>query len=254
MLRINSFSGLNLKVIPVIDVLNGIVVHAIKGRRKEYKPLKSILISSIQPLKIAKMFRDFGFSELYLADLDAIINGTINPELLKSISKETGLKLMVDAGVTNIEKTKKLLDNGVNRVIIGTETLEEKNFLGKAVTFFGSDRIILSLDLSDGEVLFKWAGSRFDNAASLLQEFSKMGVSDAIILDLARVGSSEGVDTDFLKRLIKVSSMNLYVGGGVKDISELLKLKELGVSGALVATALHSGKVSVGDLKRASLL
>ena len=243
-----------MKVIPVIDVLDGVVVHAVRGIRGKYKPLESVLVDSIEPLKVAKMFRDLGFSELYLADLDAIIKGTLNLEMLKAIVNETELKLMVDAGVTNVEKTKRLFDSGVQRAIIGTETLEKKDFVRQAVNLFGSERIIVSLDLRDNEVLFKWPLGRSNDATSLLEEFSKMVVSDAIILDLSRVGSNEGVNIDFLKRLLKASTMNLYVGGGVRSISDLLKLKELGVFGVLMASALHSGKISLYDLKQASLL
>ncbi len=243
-----------MKVIPVIDIMNGIVVHAVKGIRGNYKPLKSILCNSTEPLKVAKTFKDIGFSELYLADLDAIINDKLDLEMLKVIAKETELRLMVDAGVTDVEITKKLFDSGVQRTVIGTETLEKKDFLSQAVTLFGSDRIILSLDLRGNEVLFKWASGQSNKATLLLQEFSKMGLSDAIILDLARVGSNEGVDIDFLKKLLRASSLNLYVGGGIRSISEVLKLEELGVSGVLVASALHSGKISFYDLKQASLL
>ncbi len=99
----------NLKVIPVIDILNGIVVHAVRGKRQEYRPLTSILCKSVEPLEVAKAFKALGFSELYIADLDAIhwwhlrIFG-----IFKRIARETGLKLMVDAGVSDLETVEKL--------------------------------------------------------------------------------------------------------------------------------------------------
>ena len=77
-----------------------------------------------------------------------------------------------------------------------------------------------------------------------------MGVSQIIVLDLARVGSGEGVNLDFLKRVIAEVGVEVYVGGGVRDINDLIELKELGVSGALIATALHSGKISISQLKQ----
>ena len=88
-----------MKVIPVIDILNGIVVHAVRGKRREYQPLQSILCKSVEPLEVAKAFKALGFSELYIADLDAITGGSVNFQVFKRIAKETGLKLMVDAGV-----------------------------------------------------------------------------------------------------------------------------------------------------------
>jgi phosphoribosylformimino-5-aminoimidazole carboxamide ribotide isomerase len=81
-----------------------------------------------------------------------------------------------------------------------------------------------------------------------------MGVSEVIVLDLVRVGSSEGVNAVFLKNVLEEVPVNVYVGGGVRDIKDLLDLKNLGVSGVLVATALHSGKISIVELKNTKLL
>ena len=81
-----------------------------------------------------------------------------------------------------------------------------------------------------------------------------MGVSEVIVLDLARVGSSEGVNVDFLKKMLETTPMDVYVGGGVRNIKDLVELKNLGVSGVLVASALHSGKISIEELKQAGLL
>ena len=125
-----------MKVIPVIDILNGIVVHAVRGKRHEYQPLQSSLCKSVEPLEVAKAFKALGFSELYIADLDAITGGSANFQVFKRIAKETGLKLMVDAGVSDLETAEKLLDCGVSKVVIGTETLQSKSFVGEAVRAF----------------------------------------------------------------------------------------------------------------------
>ncbi len=245
--------GVSLKVIPVIDILNGIVVHAVRGRRREYQPLQSTLCNSTQPLEVAKSFQTLGFSELYIADLDAITKAQPNFQVFKNIYDETGLKLMVDAGVTDLVTAQKLLDSGVSKVVIGTETLQTKSFVGKAVTALGSDRVIVSLDLKGDKVLVKLGFAGCTDPMCLLREFKEMGVSDVIVLDLARVGSGEGVNVDFLKKVLR-KNMDVYVGGGVRDIKDLVELKDLGVSGVLVATALHSGKISVEELKQAGLL
>jgi phosphoribosylformimino-5-aminoimidazole carboxamide ribotide isomerase len=91
-----------LRVIPVIDILNGVAVHAVRGRRSEYQPLKSILCTSADPLDVASAFKAAGFSELYVADLDAIMGGKPNFSVLKQIADTTGLRLMVDAGVAEL--------------------------------------------------------------------------------------------------------------------------------------------------------
>ena len=249
-----SLGSKDLKVIPVIDILNGVVVHAVRGKRKEYQPLQSILCKSVDPLAVAKTFRTLGFSELYVADLDAIVGGSTNFQHLNIISKQTGLNLMVDAGVTEIGKAKKLLDSGVSKLIIGTETLQKKGFVGEAVALFGADRVVVSLDLKGDKVLVKLGFDGCSNSMCLLQDFKQMGVSQVIVLDLARVGSGEGVNVDFLKKVITEVGVDVYVGGGMRDINDLVELKNLGACGALVATALHTGKISIESLKQEGFL
>ena len=243
-----------MKVIPVIDILNGVVVHAVRGKRREYQPLQSNLCKSVEPLEVAKAFKKLGFSELYIADLDAITCGSVNFRVLKRIVDETGLKLMVDAGAADLETAKKLLDCGVSKVVIGTETLQSKSFVGEAFRLFGSNRVIVSLDLKGDKVLVKLGFAGCKSPMCLMREFKEMGVLGVIVLDLARVGSGEGVNVDFLKKVLEDVPIDVYVGGGVRDIKDLVELQNLGVSGVLVATALHSGKISMDDLKQAGLL
>jgi len=211
-----------LKVIPVIDVLNGKVVHAVRGRRSEYRPLQSVLCESVDPLKVAQTFKTLGFIELYVADLDAIIECSMNFQALKRIVDETGLKLMVDAGITAVERARSLLENGVSKLVIGTETLQNKNFVGEAVRVFGSDRVIVSLDLKDDKVLVRPGFGGSVDPILLLSEFGDMGVSQVIVLDLTRVGSGEGVNVDFLKKVLRNFNMDVYVGGGVGNMADLI--------------------------------
>jgi len=243
-----------LKVIPVIDVSNGIVVHAVRGIRKEYQPIQSVLTKSVEPLEVARSLKDIGFSDLYVADLDAIIDCSMNFPFIKNITDEIDLKLMVDAGVTSIERAKKLLDSGASKLIVGTETLQSKNFVAQAVDIFGGDRVVVSLDLKGDKILVKLGFDGCTDPMCLLHQFKDMGVSQVIVLDLLRVGSGEGVNINFLKKVITEVGVEVYVGGGVRDINDLVELKNLGVSGALVATALHTGKISIDELKREDLL
>ena len=252
--QLNHWLVKRLKVIPVIDILNGKVVHAVKGQRQNYSPLESILFKSTEPLEVAKGFKALGFTELYVADLDAIIDCSKNFRPLKAIADKTGLNLMVDAGVTSIERAQKLFANGVSKLIIGTETLQSKKFVEQAVDILGSERVVVSLDLKGDKVLVKLG---FDGCLSpicLLEDFKRMGVSEVIVLDLLRVGSGEGVNTDFLKKVIEEVSVGVYVGGGVRDINDLVELRNLGASGALIATALHTGKISIAQLKQEGFL
>jgi phosphoribosylformimino-5-aminoimidazole carboxamide ribotide isomerase len=243
-----------LKIIPVVDVLGGIAVHAIRGKRKEYQPLKSVLCASTDPVEVAAALKALGFSELYVADLDAITGGQPNFSLFKKIADTTGLDLMVDAGVANLEKAEKLLKSHVSRVIIGTETLTSASFVAEAVKFFGSEKIVVSLDLMGNRIISGFELGRFAEPLKFLRELEELGVCQIIVLDLAKVGSSEGVNVSFLQEVLRNINAEVLVGGGVRDVKDLMALQELGVFGVLVATALHMGKISPADLKQAGFL
>jgi phosphoribosylformimino-5-aminoimidazole carboxamide ribotide isomerase len=243
-----------LKIMPVIDVLGGVAVHAVRGRRKDYRPLKSVLCESVDPVDVAAALEAFGFNELYVADLDAITRGQLNSSLLKRIIDNTGLELMVDAGVTNLQRAEELLDIGVSKVIIGTETLPNINFVAEAITSLGNEKVVVSLDLMQDKIISGFELGRLAEPITFLRELDARGVSQLIVLDLTKVGSSEGFNHAFLKEVLKNTRFEVFVGGGVRDVTDLTELKASGVFGVLVATALHSGKISPENLKRAGLL
>ena len=142
-----------MKIIPVLDLLNGIAVHAMRGERNKYRPLKSVLWPSPDPLELAKVFDSLGFDELYMADLDAILENKEDFSVFTRISSETDLSLMVDAGINDLGKAERVLEAGASNVIIGTETLTDLGFAGEAVRALGEDRVIISVDLKWGELL-----------------------------------------------------------------------------------------------------
>ena len=243
-----------MKIIPVIDVLGGRVVHAVRGRRKEYQPLKSTLCASTDPVEVAAALKALGFSELYVADLDAITRGQANFSIFKNIAEKTGLELMVDAGIDTLKKAERVLQSHVSKVIIGTETLPSASLVAEAIGLFGSEKVMVSLDLMGNRIISGFEVGVLAEPIALLREFQEAGVSQVIVLDLRRVGSGEGVNVSFLREVLRNIKANVYVGGGVRDVKDLVELKGVGVFGVLVATALHSGKISLKELKQAGLL
>ncbi len=229
--------------------MNGVAVHAVRGKRKEYKPLKSVLCDSSSPLDVASAFKVLGFSELYVADLDAIVSRGSNTSTLKRMARKTGLQLMVDAGVASMEKAEELLQNGVSRVVLGTETLTDLGFVKEAIERLGPGRVTASLDLVNGRVLSASEEAKQMDAVALARVLQGMGVVEIIVLDLARVGSGEGVDLALLKRIQENLRIRVLVGGGIRDVKDLAMLKKLGVDGVLLATALHSGSITVEELR-----
>jgi phosphoribosylformimino-5-aminoimidazole carboxamide ribotide isomerase len=243
-----------VKLIPVIDVLGGRVVHAVRGRRKEYQPLKSTLCASTDPVDVAAALKALGFSELYVADLDAITRGQANFSIFKNIADKTGLELMVDAGIDALKKAENVLQSHVSKVIIGTETLPSASLVAEAVELFGSEKVMVSLDLMGNRIISGFELGTLKDPVALLRKFQEAGVSQIIVLDLRRVGSGEGVNVPFLREVLRNIKANVYFGGGVRDVKDLMELKGVGVFGILLATALHSGKISLKELKQAGLL
>jgi phosphoribosylformimino-5-aminoimidazole carboxamide ribotide isomerase len=243
-----------VKIVPVIDVLEGRVVHAVRGRRKEYQPLKSNLCASTNPVDVAAALKALGFGELYVADLDAITRGQANFSIFKNIADKTGFELMVDAGIDTLKKAESVLESHVSKVIIGTETLPSISLVAEAIRLFGNDRVVVSLDMMGERVISGFRLGALKDPVAFLREFQEAGVSQIIVLDLARVGSGEGVNVPFLREVLRNMKVNVYVGGGVRDIKDLVELKGVGVFGVLIATALHSGKISPEGLKQTGLL
>jgi len=243
-----------LKIVPVIDVLNGAAVHAIRGERKHYRPLRSVLCSSVDPFDIALTFNSLGFDSLYLADLDAILGKSTNFALYQQIKTKTNLDVMVDAGIAEITRAKKLLKAGVPKIVVGTETLRSLDFVNRAVKSFGENRVVVSIDLKRGEVMSVSENIRSMNAVLLAQTLEKIGVSQIILLDLDRVGTERGANVEVLKGVLKKTKVKVLVGGGIRSTQDLEELRNLSVSGVLVATALHNGKLKVDKLKSAGFM
>jgi phosphoribosylformimino-5-aminoimidazole carboxamide ribotide isomerase len=243
-----------MKVIPVVDVLNGVAVHGIRGERERYQTLKSTLCRSADPLDLALTFESLGFSSLYLADLDAILGKSANFNIYRQIMTQTSLDLMVDAGIADITRAEEVLATEVSKIVIGSETLGSLDFLGQSVKAFGEDKVIVSIDLKEGKLLSASEAIASMDAVSFAQELRKIGINQIILLDLDRVGTEHGINLALLRSVLEKTGVEVLVGGGIRSLQELEELRKLGVSGALVATILHNGKLTVDKLKSASFL
>jgi phosphoribosylformimino-5-aminoimidazole carboxamide ribotide isomerase len=246
--------GTIMKIIPVIDVLNGIAVHGIRGERKRYQPLKSLLFKSADPLEIASAFESLGFSSLYLADLDAILDKTVNFSIYRQIMTETRLDLMVDAGIADITKARNVMETGVSKIVVGSETLRSLGFVRQAVRAFGEDNVVVSIDQKGGKVLSASEAIASMDSVSIAQKLASIGAHRVILLELDRVGTEYGINWALLRDILEQTRVEVLVGGGVRSLQELQELRKLGVSGALVATILHNGKLTVDKLKSTAFL
>jgi len=243
-----------LKIIPVIDVLNGVVVHAVRGQRERYAPLRSVLCSSVEPLDVAETFERLGFMELYMADLDAIMGGVRNLALYRRLKAELSLNFMVDAGIADVQSAGEVLDAGVSKVVIGTETLPSFRVVADSVRVFGEDRVLVSLDTRSGRILSVSNEIKSMDPVKVAKRLEGLGVRRIILLDLDRVGSECGVNLNLLRRIMAETGLEVLVGGGVRSIEDLEILRDVGVYGVLLATALHNGRVGVEDLRLRRLI
>jgi phosphoribosylformimino-5-aminoimidazole carboxamide ribotide isomerase len=238
----------DVRIIPVLDLMRGKVVHAVGGEREKYGPLKSVLTDSSDPLSVAAAFGRLGLKELYIADLDAIISGKRDLDLIGRIASESGMELMLDAGFRRAEDVGSYVRSGIKKIVLATETLEAWEEVSKVVRNHGA-RVVASIDTRLGRVVTS-TGATQPPLEELIDEFEARGASELLILSLDRVGRARGVDYQVLKRALKHAGIPVLVGGGIKDVGEIRYLGELGVSGVLIATALHKGAITKEELDR----
>jgi phosphoribosylformimino-5-aminoimidazole carboxamide ribotide isomerase len=256
-----------MRVVGVIDLKDGTAVHAVRGERERYRPVRSAIGGDDgDALALARGFRDaLGIEEVYVADLDAIVGGSAraagsdhaagsdraggsgHAALLRALAGEA--RLMVDAGVSEPTAARALLDLGAHRVIVGTETLTGPDALDRLLAELPGGALVLSVDLRDGRVLSpdpQLAGLR---ALDAFERLRRVGLREAIVLDLARVGSGDGPDVALIAELhAALPNLELLAGGGVRDVEDLRALEAAGAAGALVATALHRGVIGAREL------
>ena len=250
-----------MQLIPVLDILNGVVVRGVAGQRDLYRPIESSLTTSINGLDIARAIRScHGLNEFYVADLDAITREQPNYDLYRELVAD-GFRLWIDAGASNVPQARKLLELGASRVIVGLESCPSPEMLSEIVVGVPQGRIIFSLDLKGGVPLasLAWGTDADMIAASAIQG----GVTQLIILDLAGVGTGAGVSTISLCQRLREAhgpEIRLITGGGVRGADDLAALAEAGLDGVLLASILHqpgfqipvSGKESLRSARRLS--
>lgn len=249
-----------MRIIGVIDVLGGRAVHARAGARDRYAPVQSAAGWPIDPgnaLTLAEVYTDvLGISEIYVADLDSILSQRQQDEVTRGLAA-LNVPLWLDAGVRSVDDARKAIALGASRVIVGLETLPSFDVLSDICAAIGSDRVAFSLDLRDNQPILT-NGARIDGVRSA-EEIANVavisGASTLIVIDLARVGTGRGVDGDLLRRIHSAApQLNLVAGGGVRGWDDLVQLAKAGCSAALVATALHDGRITAEQISEAQKL
>lgn len=240
-----------MKILPVLDLKNGVVVRGIAGRRDTYRPIVSRLCDEASPSGVAGgLRRAFGFDECYVADLDAIAGAVPNFAAYDDVVA-AGLRPTVDAGTGSIEQIAKIVEFFVTvdrpgRIVVGLESLTEPTTLAEIVAAVGTARLTFSLDLKQGVPLTNVSAWRERSAEELAAHAIAAGVPSIIVLDLAGVGVGGGVPTVELCRRLTAAypHVEFLTGGGVRGVDDLRQLKSIGCHAALVASALHDGSLT----------
>jgi phosphoribosylformimino-5-aminoimidazole carboxamide ribotide isomerase len=238
-----------MRILPVIDVCDGIVVRALAGRRSEYQPLTSRLTTSTDPLEVAEVIRArHGWSEFYVADLNSITS--FSPDLaLAERFRAAGFRIWLDAGVRHAGDAEALAPH-VAQVVVGSETLGALASLREIVFRLRSERAVFSLDLRNGRPIGD-AGGQAD-PLTIADQVIAAGARRMIVLDLAFVGTGAGVRTNALcaELIRRYPKGEVYTGGGIHDCDDIRRLERIGVAGVLVASALHDGVLDDASANR----
>ncbi len=227
-----------MNVIPVLDLRDGIVVRARMGERDRYQPMASPLSRSSDAVDVMRgLLSVHAFETFYVADLDAIAGSGDNEHVLRRLRAEfPAVEFWVDNGTADRPSADRWLDAGLGHLVVGSESQSD---IALVRDMSGRDRIVLSLD---------FRGDAFQGPAALLDEVASWP-RRLIVMTLARVGSAAGPDFDRLSAIRSIAGgREIYAAGGVRDRADLAALERAGISGALVATSLHDGRLTGRDL------
>lgn len=231
-----------MEIFPAIDLKQGCAVRLSKGE------IQSAKIYSKDPCELAKKFEDLGAKWLHLVDLDGAFAGeAVNFKAIERIVKSTRLRVEVGGGIRDEARIKEYLSLGVDRFILGSAALKNRDFVKKMAKLY---RIVVGIDAKEGFVATEgWAELSRVKATDLAREYADAGVCAIICTDISRDGMLSGVNVEFSRSIAKASGIDTIASGGVKDINDIIALKnaEL-IAGVIVGKAYYEGTL---DLKKA---
>ena len=243
-----------MRVVGVLDLVGGRAVHARGGRREAYRPVETVAGAAIadgDAVALARIYVErLGVGELYAADLDAL-GGGVPQEALVAELANAGAPLLLDAAVTSIDRARHALALGADRAVVALETLHDYDTLDRICGAIGGERVAFSLDLRGGRPILASGGRipRDETAPEIAARAKQAGARAVIVIDLARVGADDGLDFDLLARIREAAQdLELLAGGGVRGPDDLARLADVGCDGALVATALHDGRIGAREI------
>ena len=241
----------SFKIIPVIDVLNSEAVHAIKGERERYKPLKAVWINNCDPIKIVKKLKDdYEIKDIYIADLDAIIKKEPNFKLLEKILTIPNVKIIIDPGILSIKNVKIYSKYSIDTLILGLETIKNLKVISKCLKIYGKSKTIVSIDMYNELIQTNINELQNQKPIEIIKKIEDLGVEKIILLDLYKVGQKLGGIPQLYQQIRDEFKGNIIVGGGIKDMDDIKLYNQHNFSGVLIGTALHDGTINIDKIRK----
>lgn len=229
-------------IFPAIDIYEGKAVRLLKG---DYNKMT---IYSENVIEKAKDIEDCGSEWVHLVDLEGAKKGTApNFKYVEEICRQTKLKVEIGGGIRTSTTIEKYLAAGVTRVILGTKAATDRDFLENAVKRFG-DKIAVGVDVKEEKVAIKgWMEVLDKDIFSFVKELEEIRVKNIIVTDIAKDGAMSGISTKLYEKLIELTDIDITASGGVTELSDLKKLKEIGVYGAILGKAMYTGNIELRE-------
>ena len=237
-----------MKIFPAIDIKDKKCVRLIKGdfeNKTEYET---------SPIDQAKKYKDHGFKNLHIVDLDGALTGeTINLDIIEEIVTKFDLKIEIGGGVRTFESIQKYIASGAEKVILGSAAIKDKNFLKEACSKF-QNKIALGLDAKDGYLSVSgWTKNSNQLTIDFLKEVNDFGVSRLIYTDINKDGTKSSPNFKETEQIAEISNCPVIISGGVSSIDDVKKAKNLNnknIEGIIVGKAIYDGDIQLDELAK----
>ena len=229
-------------IFPAIDIYEGKVVRLLKG---DYSKMT---VYSENVAEKAREIEAEGGEWVHLVDLEGAREGTApNFRYVEEICKKTKLKVEIGGGIRTDETVEKYINAGVSRIILGTKAATDRDFLKKMTDKFG-EKIAVGIDAKEERVAVKgWEEVLDKNIFDFIAELKETGIKNIIVTDIAKDGAMSGINAGLYEKLIKLTAMDITASGGVTSLSDIIRLKEIGVYGAILGRAMYAGNIDLRE-------
>lgn len=234
-------------VYPAIDLLEGACVRLYQGN------YDAVTRFSDDPLETARSYAEQGAEALHVVDLDGARTGRpVNAALIGRIVSEVDLPVQVGGGIRTTEHLSDYLRSGVHRVLVGTMAVSDQDWLADAVAEYGPDRVAAAVDVRDGEVLIKgWLAGSGRDPECVAASLEAIGIETLLYTDTRRDGTLTSVDVEGTRRFVE-AGFKVIAAGGVSSVTDVSRLRRAGAAGAVIGSALYSGRITLADARKAA--